>query len=299
VHPRELLGRSRWAARAEKPLEKDFATAYVARTTMRLALICAALALFRVAAMAQTNAPIPPKHVDLAVPLTAAASREAANAGNRVASLKAVVNMPANFDPRRPWPVLLVCAPSGSSAVGAARWYTNTACAAGWVVIAVDGPKVAMEQDNNVFAWAMIQSLLTELRRNWPQSKQWPFAVGGFSGGAKRSAMVAAEMARQGDYVIGVFMGGCNEDRASVGVQVARPPQTFFNVPMFLSNGSADPIAGPAEGKKVKDSMEATGFRSVRLETFDGGHKLDTNHLAIALEWFRPTTAPVKSSKPR
>jgi predicted esterase len=294
------LARSTGAASAQKPLEKHFVSAYVARITMRLLSISGILWLLYAAVSAQTNVTTPSKHVDLVVPLTSVASREAAKAGTRPASLKAVVDIPANFDARRAWPVLLVCAPSGSSAVRAAQWYTNTAFAAGWVVIAVDGPKVAMEQDNSVFAWAMIQSLLAELRRSWPQSKQWPFAVGGFSGGAKRSAMVATEMARQGDYVCGVFMGGCNEDRATVGIQVARPPQTFLNVPMFLSNGSTDPIAGPAEGKKVKDSMEATGFRRVRLETYDGGHKLDTNHLALALEWFRPTTLPAKTSeKPR
>ncbi len=237
---------------------------------------------------AQTNLAVAPKHVDLVVPLTPMAAREAANAGQRVAGLKASVDLPANFDARHVWPVLLVCAPSGSSAVGSTRGYTNIALKQGWLVVAVDGPKVGVQQDNNVFAWAMISSLLNELRRNWPQSKQWPFAVAGFSGGSKRAAMVAAEMMQHGDSVIGLFMGGCNEDRATLGYQISHPGAAFLNVPMFLSNGSRDPIAGPSPAQVVKQSMEQTGFRRIRTETYDEGHKLDTNTLAMALEWFRP-----------
>jgi hypothetical protein len=33
--------------------------------------------------------------------------------------------------------------------------------------------------------------------------------------------------------------------------------------------------------------MEQTGFRKVRLEIYAGQHQLDTNHLRLALQWFR------------
>src|SRR5436305_15232858 len=101
--------------------------------------------------------------------------------------------------------------------------------------------------------------------------------------------MTAANMMHQGDNVIGVFMGGCNEDRATTGFEISRPGNAVFDVPMFLSNGSDDPIAGPQKGAVVKQSMEQTGFRKVRLETFKGSHQLDTNHLHAALEWFHPS----------
>jgi predicted esterase len=256
---------------------------------MRLILFSLLLAALSSRA-AQTNAVAPPPmHVNLPVPLTGNAAFQAGSAGQRATPLKGSVDIPAGFDARRAWPVLLVCAPSGSSAVGAARWYTNVALAQGWIVVAVDGPKVAVQQDNNVFAWAMISSLLGEIRRNWPQSKQWPFATAGFSGGSKRAAMVAAEMMQHGDRVIGVFMGGCNEDRATLGYQISHPGAAFLDVPMFLSNGTRDPIASPAHAAPVKASMEQTGFRKIRAETYNEGHKLDTNTLAMALEWFRPT----------
>jgi hypothetical protein len=251
-----------------------------------LALLSPALAL---GAPATTNPPSPPKIIQLSVPLNGRAAIEVHRAGlPGPGALKGVVALPQDFDPRRSWPVLLVTAPSGSSAVRSVSSYTNVALAHGWVVAAVDGPKVSTEQDNNVFAWAMISSLLDQLRLSWPQSKQWPFACAGFSGGAKRAAMTAAEMMRQRDVVIGVFMGGCNEDRATLGYQISRPGQAFLDVLMYLSNGTGDPIAGVVQGAAVKQSMEQTGFRRIRLETYDGQHRLDTNQLRMALEWFRP-----------
>jgi predicted esterase len=245
---------------------------------------------------ATTNASAPARIVQIQVPVNNAAAIESQKIGlGGVTTLRAVVALPAGFDPRKSWPVLLVTAPSGGSAVQSLGAYTNTALAAGWVVTAIDGPRVKVEQDNNVFAGAMISALLEQLRRSWPGSQRWPFACAGFSGGAKRAAMTAAQMMHQRDVVIGVFMGGCNEDRATAGYNVSRAGNAFLDLPMFLSNGRSDPIAGTDKGTVVKQVMEQNGFRNVRLESYDGGHRLDTNHLRQALEWFRP---PPRSPKP-
>jgi predicted esterase len=249
------------------------------------------LLVLTASAQPATNVPAPPRIVELKVAANTAANAEASRAGMPgVLTLKGAVALPAGFDPRRAWPVLLVTAPSGASAVQSMSAYTNIALQLGWVVVAVDGPRVKTEQDTSTFAWAMISSLLEQLRSFWPQSKHWPFACAGFSGGAKRAAMTAANMMRQQDTVIGVFMGGCNEDRATTGLELSRPGPKFLDVPMFLSNGRQDSIAGPAEGQKVKALMEQTGFRKVRLEVYDGPHRLDTNQLRAALDWFRPKT---------
>ena len=235
--------------------------------------------------------------MEIKVPANIAANAEASRAGiPGVMTLKGVVALPQGFDPRLTWPVLLITAPSGASAVQSLGAYTNTALALGWVVTAVDGPRVKTEQDNSTFAWAMISSLLDQLHASWPQSKYWPFACAGFSGGAKRAAMTAANMMRQQDAVIGVFMGGCNEDRATTGLEISRPGSKFLDVPMFLSNGRRDSIAGPEQGQKVRLSMEQTGFRKIRLETYDEGHRLDTNQVKAALEWFRPTPRPASTT---
>lgn len=236
-----------------------------------------------------TNGPAPARIIEIKVAANIAANAEATRVGiPGILSLRGFMALPAGFDLRRAWPVLIVTAPSGASAVQSASGYTNVALGRGWIVAAVDGPKVRTEQDTSTFAWAMISSLVDQLHTSWPQSRQWPFACAGFSGGAKRAAMTAANMMRQRDQVIGVFMGGCNEDRATTGYQISSPGPRFLNVPMFLSNGANDPIAGPTYGGKVKALMEQTGFNNVRLEIYNGQHRLDTNQLRMALEWFRP-----------
>ena len=257
------------------------------RTVPLLLLLLPALAL-----AATTNRPAPPRVLSLFVPANNAVFYAAQHAGAAApSSLNAVIALPEGFDPKQPWPLLLVTAPSGASAVQALRGYTNVALAEGWLVAAVDGPKVSVQKDDSVFAWAMISALVEHTRRLWPQSRTWPLACAGFSGGAKRAAMTAANLTRQHDPVLGGFMGGCNEDRATVGLYVARPGESFLDVPMFLSNGRNDPIAGLSSGLQVKQSMEQVGFRNVRLQSHAGGHQLDTNDLRAALQWFRPRPA--------
>ena len=262
-----------------------------------LALLMPVLAL---AAPAPTNLPTPQKIIQLSVPVNGRAAVEASRAGSPgVATLKAVVALPQDFDPRRTWPVLLVTAPSGSSAVQSLSAYTNVALSQGWVVVAVDGPKVSVDKDNNVFAWAMISSLLDQLRASWPQSKQWPFACAGFSGGAKRAAMTAAEMMRQRDVVIGVFMGGCNEDRASLGYEISRPGQGFLSVPMFLSNGTRDSIAGPLYGARVNNRWSKPAsrrFASKRMTTSTGSALITSASLSIGFDHHQ--NVPAESRQP-
>ena len=112
-------------------------------------------------------------------------------------------------------------------------------------------------------------------------------ACAGFSGGAKRSGMAAAALTRENYHVIGIFMAGCNEDRATAGFNAYHPGPRFKKVPIFLSNGTGDPIAGPQQQAGVRQSLEQEGFRQVRTSTFDGSHRLDPEQLRSALRWFR------------
>src|SRR5262249_46845315 len=142
------------------------------------------------------------------------------------------------------------------------------------------------------WGWGMLSSVLDYLALSWPQTKSWPVACAGFSGGAKRSGTVAAAMMKEGYNITGLFMGGCNEDRATLGLQLYQPGERFKQVPIFLSNGSTDPIAGPQQAALVAESMRRSGFRQVRLESYPGGHQQDDEQLALALEWFRQLAAP-------
>ena len=187
----------------------------------------------------------------------------------------------------RPCPLLIASVPSGGSAIGWMRSITNRALKEGWAVLAADGPKVSVNDDTIPFGWAMLSSVLDQFVRTWPQAKQWPVACAGFSGGAKRSAAVAAAMSHDGWRVIGVFMGGCNEDYATLALQLFQPAQSFKQVPFFLSNGSSDPIANPQQAAAVAESMRRSGFQMIRLETYVGGHRQNSDHLSDALRWFQ------------
>jgi len=186
----------------------------------------------------------------------------------------------------RPGRLLVFSVPSGGSATSAMPGITNVALSQGWAVLAADGPRIAAEDDTIQRGWTMLSSVLQELARTWPQSRRWKVACAGFSGGAKRSAAVAAAMTKDGWRVVGVFMGGCNEDRATLGMTLFQPGPGFKKVPMFLSNGDVDPIANFEAGGRVRDSMARSGFQNIRLERYPGEHRLNKDHLREALIWF-------------
>jgi predicted esterase len=234
-----------------------------------------------------TNEISPGQIIQFAVPLNARARAEASHLGHGGESARGALVLPTGFDLRKPCPLLIVSVPSGGSAIGMMRAYTNVAWKEGWAVLAADGPRVAAEDDTIQLGWTMLSSVLDHATKTWPPLKQWPAACAGFSGGAKRSAAVGAAMAKENFRVIGIFMGGCNEDRATLGFQLFKPGESFKTVPLFLSNGTQDPIANPQHAAMVRASMEQNGFKRIRSETYDGSHGLDEAQLRLALQWFR------------
>ena len=240
-----------------------------------------------------TNEIPPGVLVEFKAPLNGRAAAAAAEARVPATGIRAALLLPAGCtNLLKPWPLLIVSVPSGGSSLSGLRAMTNAALHEGWAVFAADGPRVAVEVDTIQFGWAMLSAGLDHLTRTWPQTKRWPVACAGFSGGAKRSAAVAAAMTAEGWRVTGVFMGGCNEDRATLGQQLFSPGPSFKRVPMFLSNGQQDPIAGPQQGGAVRDSMAKSGFAAVRMKTYAGGHRLQEEDLLEALRWFRASAVP-------
>jgi hypothetical protein len=234
-----------------------------------------------------TNRVTPGQITEFAVAPNARAGMEAATAGRRITMVKGAVAVPDGFNLIKPRPILIVSVPSGGSAIRAVPGYTNAALPAGWLVIAADGPHVAVEEDTVQWGWGVLSSALDYVWRSWPQTKTWPVATAGFSGGAKRSATVAAAVMKEGRAVIGIFMGGCNEDRLTLGLQLYRPGEAFKQLPVFLSNGGADPIAGPQHLAPALESMRRSGFGNIRNETYQGGHQLNNEQLGLALRWFK------------
>jgi len=235
-----------------------------------------------------TNLVQPGKVIQFSAPLNASATWEAGRARKVVHSVSGAFVVPTGVtNLSKPCPLLIVSVPSGGSAIAGMRGLTNVALSEGWAVFAADGPKLPVNEDTVQWGVAMLSSALDQFTRTWPQTKQWPVACGGFSGGAKRSAAVGAAMMRDRWRVVGIFMGGCNEDRATLGLQLFQPGAGYLRVPMFLSNGTQDPIANAGHAAAVRDSMTRSGFANIRLESFNGAHQLDSQHLRTALRWFK------------
>jgi len=187
--------------------------------------------------------------------------------------------LPENFDPAKTWPILVVNAPGDFSSVGHLECCFLIAADAGYVAVAADGP---------VSRFFSASSALDYLYSQWPGSEKWPVACGGFSGGAKLSGEIAAMLADSGRRIIGIWMGGCNEDYASAGLNLYKPnPGLFKRVPIFIASGLTDDIATPSHANGVRESLEKTGFKNVRLESYDGGHHPVPPHMVKqGLLWF-------------
>ena len=240
-----------------------------------------------------TNLVEPGKVIEFLAPLNAQGLRVASSLPLTTTSARGAFVAPASFNNLlKPCPLLIVSVPSGGSAIHWLPSVTNAALSGGWAVLAADGPKVNAKDDTIQFGWAMLYSVLEEFHRTWPQSRQWPVACGGFSGGAKSSALVAAALVKLDYQVIGIFMGGCNEDLATLGLQLYQPGNRFKLVPIFLSNGNSDPIANPKHAATVAESLRRSGFQTLRLESYEGGHRQNNDHLVLALQWFKERAPP-------
>jgi predicted esterase len=135
----------------------------------------------------------------------------------------------------------------------------------------------------------MLAGALDHLERSWPGVKRWPLAAAGHSGGAKRAPYIAATLMERGATVIGLYLSGCNEDRATDALRWHRPGLGFMKVPIFLSSGARDTIATPADHERVAAEIAKRGFTTIRCERHDEGHVLNAPHLSLALRWFGET----------
>lgn len=203
--------------------------------------------------------------------------------------------VPENFDPAKPQRVLVVSATSdgNSSSIGHAHQYTREALARGWVVLAADPTNDEPPKDiSNMWRWGLIQAGLQEMHRAWPGSRTWSYATAGYSGGAKRSGYIGALLAADDYPLIGMFMGGCNQDMASRGLQDYGPKKSaFLKVPVFLSTGTEDQTATLRHAQTVRESLRNTGFKEIRPETYKGGHDPYAPHTEAALAWFEEIAA--------
>ena len=220
------------------------------------------------------------------VPLSAKRRADAAKDGNRkLERAKVAIAVPQDFDPQKPWPVLVVRNTQEYSNIDAMGQFRQAALAEGWVVMAADDVG-AENGKEGATGEACTGAAFDYLETAWPGVRQWPVACGGMSGGAKNSGFLAAYLGREGRRIIGILMMGCNEDTPSMALRQGAPPPGFRQTPVFLSSGKADTIATPEHHERVKASLRGSGFRKVRLENFDGAHVVYEPHVSEALRWF-------------
>jgi len=232
----------------------------------------------------------PGETVSAEVPLSPQERQYASEGGNTPpAQAVAVVAVPPGFDPRKPWPVLVVFSTDDFKHLDRddlANIYRRDALAEGWVVLAGDGPEFPRHGTSGWRA-GMTIAALDALHRSFPGSSKWPVACAGYSGGAKHTGYLAPLLALGGYPLIGIYLTGINTDRLSVGYQVFSPGRKFLLTPVFISVGQEDKVAPPYTQMAVNLGLKKTGFTRVRLETFKGPHVVKRAHLREALRWFR------------
>jgi hypothetical protein len=224
------------------------------------------------------------------VPLSAQEKSFAAQGGNVVPpNAVAMLATPANFDPRKSWPVLMPCSTSDfkrQNRNDLVQFYRRVGLAEGWVLLAGDGPQNA-RNDNAAWRGAMTLAAIHALHRSFPASEKWPIACAGFSGGGKGVGYVAPLLARNGCRVIGIYMTGANEDHLSDGYARIQPGPDFLNTAIYISAGRDDRIATVEQQYAVAGLIKRTGFQRMRIGTFHGGHEVNDAQTSIALRWFR------------
>jgi S-formylglutathione hydrolase FrmB len=258
-----------------------------------LALACLAWAVRSASAAASfAGVPLTPgATVRVSVPLSQLQKAYVAEGGNAVPSYTvATLAVPRGFDPRKPWPVLIVFS---SSERQHPSWYDLMviyrvpALAEGWVLLAGDGPAAASRVDSSGWRAGHTLAALDALHRSFPGSTTWPIACAGQSGGAKRASYLAPLLAAAGNQIAGIFLEGMNEERITDGYRRFRPGSSFLRTPIFFSSGREDTVATLQEQTDAKNAMRRTGFENIRHETFRGGHFVSSTHFREALRWFR------------
>jgi hypothetical protein len=273
-----------------------FASQYSCRTRARILMAGLILLLHTGSSAATGGSPTfagvafsPGSTVKANVPLSAQEKSLAAQGGNAVPpNAVATLAVPSNFDPRKSWPVLVVCSTSDSKRQNRddlADFYGRVGLREGWVVLAGDGPQPA-RNDNSAWRGAMTLAAIDALHRSFAASNKWPVACGGFSGGGKGVGVVAPLLAKHGCHVVGIYITGANEDRLSEGYARVAPGASFLMTPVYISAGRDDRIATVEQQYDVAGSIKRTGFQRIKIGTFHGGHEANDAQTSIALHWF-------------
>lgn len=212
--------------------------------------------------------------------------------GKPSARAKMLVTLPSGFRTARNYPILIVSATTDgdASSIGSARANClPDATEKGFVVIAVDGEfgKPAEHGRDSNFRWALVQAGVAAIYKEWPQSKKWPIATAGISGGGGYASSKAMLLLDKQYPLAGLLLSVTGWTPSDFPDVLRRAPRAAIRtLPVFFTAGEKDEVATKEVTEKAQKELMTAGFKNVRFEKFDGGHRLHRPHLQQALEWF-------------
>ncbi|MCH7225441.1 hypothetical protein [Haloferula sp. A504] len=200
---------------------------------------------------------------------------------------KIAIAVPHGFDPSKPQKVFIPNtavnnAKQGLSGnFGVVGFYAKKCVENGWVCLAYDTNLGRKNHDADLYC------TFEKLLEVWPNSRNWEYAVGGFSGGAKACWQPAAYLIKNDYKVIGAMLSGCNQDLSDhYRGRYKAPKAGYSDIKVHLSNGKWDEVAQVEKQEYMEKSLRRNGMRNVKKTMHDGKHNLDLNEIDIALQWF-------------
>lgn len=212
--------------------------------------------------------------------------------------VEAAIAFPGSFNPQQQYPVLItqVTADRYLPNIENMEAYRETALKNGYVVLTAQAKPwpATTREDTRQHRYISLRAALRWLRQQYPESGSWPLVLAGFSGGAKMVQPLAAVLLVEQREVIGLFLGGCNDESTNEILTIyPEVADAYKNIAFFLSSGRSDRIASPRTMRQVAKRMEKAGVKKVHLSRYSGAHHLDTHELDAALKWFLETGSPV------
>ncbi len=203
---------------------------------------------------------------------------------------RVAIAVPADFDPSMPQKVFIANTAVNNDGersrgnTGVMGMYAKDCIDAGWVCLTYDSNIGRSNNNSDIYC------AFDLLNKVWPKSKEWSFAVGGFSGGAKGCFDPCGFLIKHDYNVVGALLIGCNEDWSGKGKERYKASSSGYKkMKVFLSTGDKDNLVPEASVNSVLNSLKSNGLKNVKSESFSGGHAVHKPHIADALKWFAST----------
>jgi len=209
--------------------------------------------------------------------------------GYDLKNVRILLGVPKDFDSANGCPIFVQWTTTDAkSNVSGGRGYWPTCAKKGWMLVSVEGAPDPKSTWSNAVFLAGIKEFMEQLHSKYKGSESWPVATGGFSGGSKICQWMGGLMTGlEGVNVTGYWLGGCNEarfDYAQMDLNVRK--KAYKNAKVFISSGKTDNLVKPNHRATVENGCKEAGFKEVRSEQYEGGHRINFPHLEQAFDWF-------------